>query len=97
MQKKLYRSRTEKKIAGVSGGIAAYFDIDPTLIRLVWVLTLLFMGTGLLAYIICAIVIPEEPEYPGAPNGQQPYQQPYQQPSQQPYAPPEDENTFPQG
>ena len=62
MEKKLYRSRKTKSIAGVCGGIAAYLKIDVTIIRLIWVLAILCAGTGLLAYIVCAFVIPEEPE-----------------------------------
>jgi phage shock protein PspC (stress-responsive transcriptional regulator) len=63
MEKKLYRSKTDKKVAGVCGGIGKYFSIDPTLIRLGVVLFTLFGGCGLLAYIIAAFVIPEEPGY----------------------------------
>ena len=63
MEKKLYRSKTDKKLAGVCGGIGKYFSIDPTLIRLGVVLFTLFGGCGLLAYIIAAFVIPEEPDY----------------------------------
>lgn len=59
--KKLYRSRSDRRIAGVCGGLAAYFNIDPTLIRLLFVLGLLFVGGTLLAYIILMVVIPEEP------------------------------------
>ncbi len=61
MEKKLYRSAADKKICGVCGGIAGYFNIDPTLIRLAWVLFTCLGGSGLLAYIICAIIIPEQP------------------------------------
>ena len=70
--KKIYRSKTDRKIAGVCGGIAEYLDIDPTLVRLLWVLLVMFAGTGILGYIICAIVIPEAPEAPD--NGYTPYQ-----------------------
>lgn len=59
--KKLYRSRTDRKIAGVCGGLGEYFGIDPTLMRLLFVLGLIFVGGTLLAYIILMIVIPEEP------------------------------------
>ena len=62
MEKKLYRSRTDKKISGVCGGLAQYLNVDVTIIRLIWVLALLFAGGGLLAYIICALIIPEEPQ-----------------------------------
>ena len=61
MEKKRYRSRTDKKICGVCGGVAKYFNIDPTLVRLGVALFTLFGGCGLLAYIVCALVIPEEP------------------------------------
>lgn len=61
MEKKLYRSATEKKLAGVCAGIAKYFSIDATVIRLIWAVAVLCAGTGLLAYIICALLIPEEP------------------------------------
>lgn len=56
--KRLYRSRIEKMIAGVCGGIAEYFNVDPTLIRLVAIL-LLFSGPGLIAYIVAWIIVPE--------------------------------------
>lgn len=59
--KRLYRSRSDRRIAGVCGGLAAYFNIDPTLIRLLFVLGLIFVGGTLLAYFILMIVIPEEP------------------------------------
>ncbi len=58
---KLYRSTTDKKLAGVCGGIAEQLNIDPTIIRLVWAFfTLLSWGTGLILYIIAALIIPEE-------------------------------------
>lgn len=60
--KKLYKSNTDKKLDGVCAGIAEYFGIDPTVIRLAWVLFSLCGGSGILAYIICAIVIPSKPE-----------------------------------
>ncbi len=60
MKKKLYRSTENRVIAGVCGGIAEYFDIDPTLVRLAWVLFCVLGSSGLLAYIIAAI-IPEDP------------------------------------
>lgn len=57
--KKLYRSRMDRKICGVCGGIGEYFGIDPTLIRVLFVIFGL-TGAGILAYIIAAIIIPEE-------------------------------------
>lgn len=58
--KRLYKSRTNRMLAGVCGGIAEYFNMDPTIIRLLAVL-LGCTGGGLIAYIIAAIVIPEAP------------------------------------
>lgn len=61
--KRLYRSRTERMWLGVMGGIAQFFNTDPTLVRLVWVLLVVITGIipGLLAYFIGAIIVPEEP------------------------------------
>lgn len=63
MKKKLYKDRNNKKICGVCAGIAKYFDIDVTLVRLAWAIFAVFAGSGVLAYIICAIVMPDEPGY----------------------------------
>lgn len=60
IEKKLVRPQGDKWIAGVCQGFARYFGIDVTLVRLVWVSTVILAGTGLLAYIICWIVIPQE-------------------------------------
>ena len=60
--KKLYRSKTNKKLAGVCGGLGEYLNVDPTIVRLVWVLASLCIGSGILAYIIALIVMPEQPE-----------------------------------
>ena len=60
-EKKLYKSSTDKKLAGVCGGIAEYFNIDSTLVRLGWVVFSLLGGSGLLAYIIAAIIMPDRP------------------------------------
>ena len=60
MEKKLYRVTEGKMLAGVCGGIAEYFNIDPTIVRLLGVL-LGFSGTGIVAYIACAFIIPEKP------------------------------------
>ena len=62
MDKKLYNSNDNKMIDGVCAGIAEYFGIDPTLIRLGWVVFCALGGSGILAYIIAAIVIPRKPE-----------------------------------
>jgi phage shock protein PspC (stress-responsive transcriptional regulator) len=64
-RKRLVRSSTDSKIAGVCGGLADYFDIDPMMIRLIWVLLFLCAGTGGLAYIILWMVLPLAPT--GAP------------------------------
>ena len=63
MKKRLYKSNKDKKVDGVCGGIAEYFDVDSTLIRLAWVLFCFFGGSGLLAYFIAAIIIPRQPDY----------------------------------
>ena len=60
-KKRLVRSTNDKKIAGVAAGLADYFDLDPTIIRLVWLLAVLFAGTGLIAYIILWIALPPGP------------------------------------
>lgn len=62
MEKKLYRSRTDKKLCGVCGGLAKYFNMDVTIVRLIAVLLALFVGGGLIAYIVAALIMPEEPE-----------------------------------
>ena len=61
MQKKLTRSTTNRTICGVCGGLAQYFDIDPTIVRLVWALgTLVSLGIGIIGYIAAALIIPED-------------------------------------
>jgi len=60
-RKPLSRSRTNRKIAGVCAGFAEYLDLDPTLIRILWVMLVVFGGCGLLAYLIAWIIMPEEP------------------------------------
>lgn len=60
-QKKLYRINEGKMLAGVCGGIAEYFNIDATIVRLGWVFASLFVGSGLFAYIIALIIMPEKP------------------------------------
>ena len=59
MHKRLYKSTTDKKLCGVCAGIAEYFNIDPTIVRLAWVVFTLLGGSGILAYIIAAIVMPD--------------------------------------
>lgn len=59
--KRLYKSRTERMIDGVCGGIAAYFQLDPTLVRIAWVLLTFMGGSGILLYLVAMIVMPKEP------------------------------------
>ena len=61
MEKKLYKSNTNKVIDGVCGGIGEYFNIDPTLVRLAWVVFCALGGSGLLAYIIMALILARPP------------------------------------
>lgn len=61
MEKRLYKSKKDKIIDGVCAGIAEYFNIDPTLVRLGTVILSCAVGSGILAYIICAIIIPRDP------------------------------------
>ena len=58
--KKLYRSERNRMIAGVCGGLAEYWDMDPTIIRLLWVLVSLIVGSGILLYILAVLIIPDE-------------------------------------
>ena len=62
MGKKLYKSNKNKMLDGVCGGIAEYFNIDPTLVRLGWVVFCALGGSGVLAYIVAALIIPRDPE-----------------------------------
>ncbi len=61
MNKKLYRSNKNKMVGGVAGGLAEYFDIDPTIVRVVFVVALLMHGIGILAYILLWVIVPEQP------------------------------------
>jgi phage shock protein PspC (stress-responsive transcriptional regulator) len=66
-QKRLMRSSRDKKIAGVCAGLADYFDLDPTIVRVVWLLAIFFAGTGFLIYIILWIALPlAPPDVPAA-------------------------------
>ena len=62
MEKKLYKSRSDKKLCGVCGGLAKYLEMDATIVRLIGAALVLFTGVGLVAYIIGALIIPFEPE-----------------------------------
>lgn len=57
--KKLYKSQVDKKICGVCGGVAEYLGIDSTIVRLIWAILIACYGTGLLVYIIAALVMPK--------------------------------------
>lgn len=78
MSKKLYKSTTDRKLCGVCAGVANYLNIDPTVVRLLWALITFLGGAGVVAYVVCALVIPDEPY-----NNN--YQDPY-------YAPTDDSN-----
>lgn len=65
MRKKLYRVEQGKMLCGVCGGIAEYFDLDPSLVRLGWIVFCALGGSGVLAYIIAAIVIPTKSSVEG--------------------------------
>src|SRR5919112_2169481 len=62
MRERLYRARHDRMLFGVAGGLARYLGIDSSIVRLVWVLLFLAAGTGILLYIVAAVVIPEEPD-----------------------------------
>ncbi len=77
MNRRLYRCRHDQRIAGVASGVAEYFDADPTIVRILWVLSIFFGGLGLLLYVAMAIIVPLEPEtgyvpgaQPGGPTGE---------------------------
>ncbi|MDP2211257.1 MAG: PspC domain-containing protein [Candidatus Aquicultor sp.] len=69
--RRLYRSRTNRMLGGVAGGIAEHLGVDPTLIRLIWILSI-FTGVGIIGYIIAWIIIPENPSREGATEVSQP-------------------------
>lgn len=62
MEKRIYKINQGKMVDGVCGGIANYFGLDPTLVRLAWVIFTAMGGSGILAYIVCSVVIPREPD-----------------------------------
>ena len=63
-QKRLYKARGERIVCGVCGGFAEYLGIDPTLVRIGWALLCALYGTGVLVYIVAAVVMPEPPADP---------------------------------
>jgi len=64
MEKRLYKSRRNRTLLGVCGGIGEYLDVDPTLIRILWILFTFMGGAGILAYIVCALVMSNDPNEP---------------------------------
>jgi phage shock protein C len=60
--KRLYRSRDDRKLSGVCGGLGKYFDIDPVIFRIIFVVTIFFGLAGLIAYIVMTLIVPLEPE-----------------------------------
>ncbi len=69
--RKIYRSRSDKILCGVCGGLASYFRVDPTIVRLLWVaVTVLAPAPGLILYLVACLIIPEEPgpQQPPAPS-----------------------------
>ena len=60
MEKRLTRDTKNQNIAGVCAGLAKYFNIDPTLVRVLWIISVCALGTGILAYAVCWFVMPEE-------------------------------------
>ncbi len=71
-RRRLYRCRHDQRLAGVASGIAEYFDLDVSLVRVLWVLSIFVGGMGILLYIALAIIVPLEPEFvpqPGAEAG----------------------------
>ncbi len=61
--KRLRRSRSNRVIAGICGGIGDYFNIDPVIVRVIWLILVFGAGTGIIAYLLCWLIIPNEPEY----------------------------------
>ena len=62
MKKRIYKVEQGKKVFGVCGGVAEYFNIDPTIVRVVWGMAIFAWGSGLALYIVCAIVFPKKSE-----------------------------------
>ena len=62
-RKRLYRSGKEKILGGVCGGLGDYFDVDPTIVRLLWILFSLFWGVGILIYLIAWFIMPKNPKH----------------------------------
>lgn len=69
-EKKLYRSGANRMIGGVCAGVADYFNVDVTLVRIIWVITALFKGLGAIAYLACLILVPENPQQKDLPESE---------------------------
>jgi len=71
-RRRIYKSNTDRKLSGVCGGLAQFLGVDPTIVRVAWVLISLFTGVGIplgvIAYVICAVVIPNAPVYDAPPS-----------------------------
>jgi phage shock protein C len=61
--KRLYKSGKERILGGVCGGLGDYFNVDPTIVRLFWILFIFAFGTGILAYLVAWLIIPRNPRY----------------------------------
>lgn len=59
-KKRLTKSKTEKKIFGVCGGLAEYLDVDPTVVRLIWACSVIVFGVGVIGYLAAALILPED-------------------------------------
>ena len=62
MSKRIYKIRSQKKLCGVCAGVTDYFDLDPTLVRVLWAAISLGYGVGVIAYILCAVIFPDKSE-----------------------------------
>ena len=69
MNRRLYRCRHDRRLAGVASGVAEYFEVDPTVVRVLWFLSIFLGGMGLFLYVAMALIVPLEPEAGFAPNG----------------------------
>jgi len=69
--RRLYRSRRDRRLAGIAGGIGEYLEIDPTVVRVLWILSIFFGGFGILLYIVMAFVVPLEPAGDASPGASQ--------------------------
>lgn len=66
MEKRIYKTEKDKKIFGVCAGVAEYFNMDPTIVRIAWAIISFFFGIGIILYLVCAFVFPNKSEVVGA-------------------------------